>query len=63
VAGLDLAFLFILNLIVGRPFVADAKVQSLIWSTALLERGFIEDVYWGFQDKSLPKVQAPMTIN
>jgi len=27
-----------------------------------MERGFIEDLYWGFQEKSLLKVQAPMTI-
>jgi len=43
VAGLDLAFLFILNLIVGRYFVADAKILSPI-----MERGFIEDLYRGF---------------
>jgi len=57
VAGLDLAFLFILNIILGYSFVADAKILSLI-----MERGFIEDFYWGFLEKSLLKVQTPMTI-
>ena len=56
-AGLDLAFPFILNIIVGYSFVADAKILS-----QTMERGFIEDLYWGFQEKSLLKVQAPMTI-
>jgi hypothetical protein len=56
-ACLDLAFLFILNISVGYSFVADAKILSLI-----TERGFIEDLYWGFQEKSLRKVQTPMTI-
>jgi hypothetical protein len=55
-ARLDLAFLFILNIIVGYSFVADAKILSLI-----TERGFIEDLYWGFQGKSLLNVQASMT--
>jgi hypothetical protein len=54
-ARLDLAFLFILNIIVGYSFVADAKILSLI-----TERGFIEDLYWGFQGESLLNVQAPM---
>jgi hypothetical protein len=40
VAGLDLAFLFISNLIVGYSFVADAKILSLI-----TERGFIDGLY------------------
>jgi hypothetical protein len=57
-AGLDLAFLFILNIIVGYSFVADAKILSL-----RMERGFIEDLYWGFQEKSLLKVQAHMIIS
>jgi hypothetical protein len=56
-AGLDLALPFILNIIVGYSFVADAKILSHI-----MERGFIEDLYWGFQEKSLRKVQTPMTI-
>jgi len=55
---LDLAFLFILNIIVWYSFVADAKILSLI-----TERGFIEDLYWGFQEKGLLKVQVPMTIS
>jgi hypothetical protein len=37
--------------------VADAKILSL-----KMERGFIEDLFWGLQEKSLFKVQAPMTI-
>jgi hypothetical protein len=41
-ARLDLAFLFILNIIVGYSFVADAKILSLI-----TERGFIERIYTG----------------
>jgi len=45
-----------LNIIVGYSFVADAKILSLI-----TERGFIEDLYWGFQGKSLLNVQASMT--
>src|SRR5215831_13907996 len=40
VAGLDLAFLFILNLIVGYSVVADAKILSLI-----TERGVIDGLY------------------
>src|SRR5262245_8208539 len=47
VAGLDLAFPFILNSIVGYSFVADAKILS-----HTMERGFIEDLYWGFQELS-----------
>jgi hypothetical protein len=39
VAGLDLAFLFNLNLIVGCSFGVDAKILSVI-----TERGFIEDL-------------------
>jgi len=56
-ACLDLAFPFILNIIVGYSFVADAKILSLI-----TERGFVEDLYWGSQGMSLLNVQAPMTI-
>jgi len=55
-ARLDPAFLSILNIIVGYSFVADAKILSL-----RTERGFIEDLYWGFQGKSLLNVQASMT--
>jgi len=46
-----------LNNIVGYSFVADAKILSLI-----TERGFLEDLYWGFPGVSLLNVQAPMTI-
>jgi hypothetical protein len=46
-AGLDLAFPFILNIVVGYSFVADAKIQS-----HTMERGLIEDLYWGFQELS-----------
>src|SRR5262245_13335762 len=56
VARLDLAFLSILNIVVGYSFVADAKILSLI-----TERGFIEDLYWGIQIMSLLNVHATMT--
>jgi len=45
VAGLDLAFLSSLNIMVGYSFVADAKILSLI-----TERGFIEDLILGLSE-------------
>jgi hypothetical protein len=41
VAGLDLAFLLILNLIVGCSFGVDTKIQSLVTERGIID-GYME---------------------
>jgi hypothetical protein len=61
VVGLDLAFLFNLNLILGCSFRVDAKIQSLI-----TERGFIDGLYgcWRYSETRLGGLQfLPLSAN